>query len=560
MATFSNIKVLNKMMAEHGQDSTMSAKKTVWKIKGLDRRLGRYVGTPAQVNAMIKSLKNNPLPSFTNMSGFNYKLPTGETIYDQMNPSQAATVDVRGVLSGAVASNVPKEILEYAKTQGTYDPVKGNYSFPDYVYNPNSAVQQRSGTPNETPATEAEKKAAFAQQGVPYMPGSTIPEQPKPIQPVPQVAGTAGTTTDPRTQALNWLTEQGYGSPDEKEIEGAMEYLGLSKSSTSENIPKNILDAATSAISAGNKAVADAQNYLTSRGITPATGTSATTGTSQPSGSTNADGVLNQIMGTSAYKNLQDTVTLKNQMLEGNAELERISKQQSFETTKTNLENRLAENGLAFSGIRAESVQKLVDNLAASNLAIDRTLASKLLEVSSSFQDTVLDMVSDIIKEAEAGDKENIDQLNKLGYAVVNGTLYEIPSKKDYISVGGGLYDKTTDSWIVPPKEEKTYDVEGFSNDVARGKITLSGVPNAIQTQVSKRADELKQNLTEWADDEIRSWIRAKVQEFEGNLPDAEDTKSETKQRLLDLITSDQGLYPKDKARFLLIINEYGNK
>lgn len=61
MAQLMNIKILNKLMSEHGQDSSMSAKKAVWKLKGLDRRLGSYVGTSSQVNALIKSLKNNPV-------------------------------------------------------------------------------------------------------------------------------------------------------------------------------------------------------------------------------------------------------------------------------------------------------------------------------------------------------------------------------------------------------------------------------------------------------------------------------------------------------------------
>lgn len=56
-----NLKTLNDLLREHGQDSSLSAKKAVWRLKGLDTRLGKYAGTPNQVNALIKSLKNNPI-------------------------------------------------------------------------------------------------------------------------------------------------------------------------------------------------------------------------------------------------------------------------------------------------------------------------------------------------------------------------------------------------------------------------------------------------------------------------------------------------------------------
>ena len=54
MAELSIIKTLNRLMKDHGQEETMSAKKAVWKMKGLDRRLGRYEGTPTQIKALTK--------------------------------------------------------------------------------------------------------------------------------------------------------------------------------------------------------------------------------------------------------------------------------------------------------------------------------------------------------------------------------------------------------------------------------------------------------------------------------------------------------------------------
>ncbi len=52
-----------------------------------------------------------------NTSGFNYQLPSGDVIQTTVNPLQAATVSVEGVLSGKVASDIPQEILDIGRTQ-----------------------------------------------------------------------------------------------------------------------------------------------------------------------------------------------------------------------------------------------------------------------------------------------------------------------------------------------------------------------------------------------------------------------------------------------------------
>lgn len=116
------------------------------------------------------------------------------------------------------------------------------------------------------------------------------------------------------------------------------------------------------------------------------------------------------------------------------AELDNLTAQQKNEVAKQALEtkyasekeallNNLAAKGLSFSGIRASQVKALADALAASKLNADREFASKLLDADISFRRTVLDGVADLIEAAENDNKQAIDQLNKAGYAVVNGEL-----------------------------------------------------------------------------------------------------------------------------------------
>lgn len=98
-----------------------------------------------------------------------------------------------------------------------------------------------------------------------------------------------------------------------------------------------------------------------------------------------------------------------------------------YAAEKATLEQKLAANGLAISGIRASAVKALADGLAASMLGADRELASKLLDANNDLTDAILDGVAEIVKDTQDADdarrKEAIQQLNSLGYAVVDGQL-----------------------------------------------------------------------------------------------------------------------------------------
>ena len=220
----------------------------------------------------------------------------------------------------------------------------------------------------------------------------------------------------------------------------------------------------------------------------------------------------------------------------------------------------MASRGLAFSGIRGKGLSQLAESLATSKLGVDRELAIALLDADIDLKSKILNLTSDLIADAHKGRTEAISQLNKLGYAVIGDVLYEIPKDKNYVSIQGGLFDKDTESWIIPPKESgsSVSDIETYAKDVAMGKITLSSVPNNIQSQVSQRVDQLRETLRVWEDDEIRAAVRTKVGEIEPGLKKANKVKASTKQQLKDTVLADQSLLPEDKKRFLLIIDEFG--
>lgn len=109
--------------------------------------------------------------------------------------------------------------------------------------------------------------------------------------------------------------------------------------------------------------------------------------------------------------------------LEAAAESAKAELESKYQSDLETLENNLAEAGLAFSGIRATKVKALADSLASSLLDVDREFASELLDANLDLREAILKGVADIAKQADAGRKEAIDQLNAIGYAVVNGQL-----------------------------------------------------------------------------------------------------------------------------------------
>lgn len=109
--------------------------------------------------------------------------------------------------------------------------------------------------------------------------------------------------------------------------------------------------------------------------------------------------------------------------------------EEKYAGDRATLENNLAKAGLAFSGIRNTQLKALADSLAASELNLDRKLASKLLESNNTLQEGILKGVEELIKAAaskdDAAHKEAIQQLNAVGLAVVGGKLVQTQAAKN---------------------------------------------------------------------------------------------------------------------------------
>src|SRR3990167_5057237 len=133
--------------------------------------------------------------------------------------------------------------------------------------------------------------------------------------------------------------------------------------------------------------------------------------------------VTNQALMSPEFQLLLDRINARDTSSVAAAEVLKQALETKFAGDKSNLEQKLSEVGLTFSVIRATQVKALADDLAASELAVDRKLASQLMDSNFDLKEAIMNIASDIIKDASKGREEAIAQLNKAGLAVVGNQL-----------------------------------------------------------------------------------------------------------------------------------------
>lgn len=249
--------------------------------------------------------------------------------------------------------------------------------------------------------------------------------------------------------------------------------------------------------------------------------------------------LIQQYMASPEFKLFTDRQELAGMTEEQKAEELKATLESKYEQEKTSLEQKLAVNGLAFSGIRATQVKALADSLATSELGVDRDMATKLLDANLDLRENILKGVADLIKEADSGRKEAIQQLNQMGLAVVNGTLvptlsaqrqedlqiqrnlqnelalakYDLSIAKDQrsadlayerLAIAAERLNLAEDRAAHALGEDiSEEDIKAWENRIRSGFATESTVPEAIRTRVVRRV----QAATD-LDDDIAGSVR----------------------------------------------------
>ena len=118
------------------------------------------------------------------------------------------------------------------------------------------------------------------------------------------------------------------------------------------------------------------------------------------------------------FKLFQEGQGIKGLGISASAEAEKMKlEREATQDTKT-INESFGKRGLFFSGMRAEDVKSIVENLASSKLGVDRETAQKLLEQGQGAKEKFYSIASDIAKQAADGKKEALKILNDQGLTI----------------------------------------------------------------------------------------------------------------------------------------------
>lgn len=131
------------------------------------------------------------------------------------------------------------------------------------------------------------------------------------------------------------------------------------------------------------------------------------------------DEILSKVLGSPKFQNYQlgkeaqsaydiGTAATEKQKLAGEA----ASNTQAFI-------DKMGKRGLFFSGETQSGIQALASSLASSTLGVDRKLANTLIQSDTATSEKIMSQVEKVVSEAQAGRKEAITALEKVGLAIV---------------------------------------------------------------------------------------------------------------------------------------------
>lgn len=398
-------------LKSRGQQSSFSARKKMFSTQGLNKRLGNFVGSAKQNMALLDSLRSNENPSF-----FEGTAPPNAQEAEAGRPSTALrqmSIDNTPEAGGASAALRQMSIDNAPKPPSAFDsPVFGPMfeaidktaqSTPNYISSPEqnpgfrfSQENTRNANTVRVPDSMGRLVQNPSQEPSPELRQLSIDNAPA----ATEVAERFGFATD-RNQTANTVRV-----PDE---------FGLPNQPASTPTPAAPTFTAPGTIPP-EVATRDAETASATGGFSGSTVT-------PPGTPAQEIDLVNEWLNTAEGKLALEKYQKEN--LDAEAASDRLYEEAEarYDSEKTTVEQELAANGLAFSGIRGSTIKALADNLAASELNADRQFASKLVDADINFRETVLKGVASLIKDASAEDEKAIAQLNKMGYAVYDGMI-----------------------------------------------------------------------------------------------------------------------------------------
>ena len=381
--------------------SDFSSRKQIFKAHGLDKRLGNFIGSSSQNNALLTLVKDLKAQGITNfhkaghtsgLQGDILTLSSGQRIHRQ-DPNFATFLKQEG-LSGAAPTPTPMAAPSPTQAPAT---------------NAAAVIAEQTRFPGLSPEAAAGNVAQQAriaakpavQAGIEKP--ATLPSFVFSGSEEPATGNVVGGISPFDPNASFTTTPKGTGSsPDFIAPDGTEYWKVVPKQTIEPTSPEEVADQTPAVIDAKTPEI------LSDLGLPDI-----------PS----ATDILDTVLGSNEFKLLQEQLSNIVDFGQATAQAAVQALEKKFAGEKVALEDELASRGLAFSGIRGAQVKVLSDNLAASTLGVDRKLAGKLIDADFKFKRDIINLIADTVQDAKNNRKEAVNQLNKAGLAIVGGQL-----------------------------------------------------------------------------------------------------------------------------------------
>ena len=129
--------------------------------------------------------------------------------------------------------------------------------------------------------------------------------------------------------------------------------------------------------------------------------------------------LLDQALDSPEFKLASDRINAAALGATTETEAQKQGLRKQAEDSTQNFIDTMGRKGLYFSGATKEGIQGIADSLAESVLGADRKLAQQLLESDFDLREQVFRMVEKVADDAQAGRKEALDALEKVGLTVI---------------------------------------------------------------------------------------------------------------------------------------------
>jgi len=197
-----------------------------------------------------------------------------------------------------------------------------------------------------------------------------------------------------------------------------------------------------------------------------------------------ADEILQNVLNSQGFSNFKQQQNLADTLSTGTAESQKQELEAKTATDTRTFINNMGRKGLFFSGETQDGIKVLGESLLSSKLDIDRKLAGDLLSSDLKTQEQIIKQVEEVVKDAQAGRKEALSSLEKVGLTVIGGEV--VPT-------------------LAAQRESRLDEAELARRELADAKFEMAQAKNTQQMELATARLELAQARFQQTADKLTS-------------------------------------------------------